>query len=273
MSFTVAQVDTIRNIYGSLFLVLGIVVILIAIYQYCQTRTTSLTKIVLILIPIVCFSRGIMILQLKKKDLFVSLSSQPWIQTFFSGLCGYLTVSIYTLIIVFWAVLLYEMNTGAMNFLPLVRKLCIICNLVIYVIWGLFLILIFTSPSSDNTHFWHMMEATFATALSFAVAIITLILGYSLVRRLTTLNNNTMTASERKKLYRRKTINLTVVLVFTFVARGISIGTSMVVTDPLNAGMVECLGWLFGELIPHLLNTFIIVSEGYERDSMGVTLR
>jgi len=240
--------------FATLFLGLGVITFIIAIRLHLQpSEHFSIPKIVFTLLPLICFSRGGMLAILEAKNLspLTPLPHQLQIELFFSALPGYLTVSIYMLIVLFWVVLMYKIHGMAMNFMKTIRYCFIAVNFLIYGTWIALLVKIFTEP---NYQYWHIIEAYFAAGLTFAVSFVACLCGFFVYRKL----KLSQTSAKRRTLA-TKTGTLTILVTFLYAFRGVAIICAVAVNSTIFVNqVVTVLGWAFGEFLPHMLISLVI---------------
>jgi hypothetical protein len=125
------------------------------------------TRVIKLLLPLIPLTRIVNLL-LVGKYYFVYEGAyspqQTFLEIFSSGFGGYLFISIYTLLIVFW-VLLYSMaHSKSERIIPVMLRLTVILNAIIFTIWFLLLFLMFFLSSLTTT--LHKIELIYAATLN-----------------------------------------------------------------------------------------------------------
>jgi len=255
--------DVIVYFFATLFLGLSFITFLIALKLHFQasSQRLSIPKIVFSLLPIICFSRGIMLVLFESKGTtpLTNLGEQDFIVLVFSALPGYLTVSLYMVIVLFWVVLMYKTQDMAFNFMNTIKYIFLVINLFIYGIWIALLTKIYLSEKSKNDmKFWHLVEAYYAAGLTFAVSFVACSCGYLVYRKLHISQTKRQTLST-------KTGTLAVLVTFLYAFRGVAIICAISITkDSFANKLVTVMGWAFGEFLPHMLISLVIYPSSHD---------
>jgi len=163
-----------------------------------------------------------------------------------------MTVSLYMLIVLFWVVLMYKTQDMSFNFMKTIKYVFLVINLLIYGIWIALLIKIFLT--SNEVSFWHVVEAYYASGLTFAVSFVACICGFLVYRKL-----QISETSAKRRTTAAKTGTLAVLVTFLYAFRGAAIICAISTTPNTFANkLVTVLGWAFGEFLPHMLISLVI---------------
>jgi len=232
--------------FAATFFVFSLGSTLNAIYAfYTKPGFSFNVKIILAMIPLATTVRGF---SLVWGD---HVLGQPWYShsnydIIVGGLPGYLFLSCYLLLALFWVVLLHEAHDRSPTFLTTVKRSYVFLNLIIYIIWLAFVIAIISTPSPDIKLAWHTAEAIYASSLYFLSSSLFCLVGFKLYRHL----NRLPTSSQvRKKLARRIGI-LTIFCTIIFGIRAIEIPIALKLTDETDTLILSSVFLVLCELVP-----------------------
>eukprot|EP01125_Pyxidicula_operculata_P022090 TRINITY_DN8879_c0_g1_i1.p1 TRINITY_DN8879_c0_g1~~TRINITY_DN8879_c0_g1_i1.p1 ORF type:complete len:278 (+),score=44.33 TRINITY_DN8879_c0_g1_i1:12-845(+) len=246
---------TISYIFSGLFFIFSAVALLNIALIFKKNPGFSISKTVIVLIPIATTARAIVFVVNPEGFFGATIHQQNTFAIILGGLVGYIFISCYILLALFWLTLLYKAQEDNSSFLSSMIKVYVGVNASIYSIWILFMILIFTASNSEEMNRYHNGEAIYASLVSMLASLTFCILG---ARVLYHLNQQLLTSPWRKKITRQIGI-LTTACTILFALRGMEILIFIyVVSTPESEMILDICFFLICELLPSCLITIVL---------------
>jgi len=216
----------------------------------------SITKIFCCLVPLIFGVHAVDLtihLHLNGDKFFIEpFAEQTPITMILDSLPGYIFISTYILLGLFWYTLYSKAFQTSIIIVKHMRRIYGLINLALYTIWiFLYIMLSFSQWTSQV----HMAEATFTTTITLIVAGIFLVGGsklYFMVKK------NSIVSQERWRIARKVAV-LTVLCTVVFLIRGVLIfGSFYFIKDPLPTLLLKVGSLVFLEIIPSLSIMIIV---------------
>merc|ERR1711988_276505 len=142
----------------------------------------TITHVIFLIIPLIPLARFVDMAMGPDDYMCTSIHHQQVLSIVLGGLPGYLFVSLYTVLVIFWIVHSYQARElhANTNLLQSVRFWAISINLLIYTLWAVLLLAIAVSSATRNEslqYATHASEVGYAAGLNIVAAAAFLIFG------------------------------------------------------------------------------------------------
>jgi hypothetical protein len=218
-----------------------------------EWRITKVIKLLLPIIPLMAFLN----MSLMGPDYYFAGGSygldQHISQIISGGLRGYVFLSIYSLLVIFWIIVYSMAHRRSSDLIVLVKRVAVVLNLVMYTIWIILIILILRYNETA-----HIVEACYAATLDFLAFLAFVVVGFRLHFQL----RSTAVVSESSMRIARKVGVLTVICSIDFLLRSIFLFLLIFVIDSnLGKLITTFLYNLICETLPTILILIIFSSD------------
>jgi len=215
----------------------------------------SFIKIILTMLPIQVLARGV-ILSIRPQLLFLSMEQQEFYDILLGSIPGYLFISCYSLLAIFWVVLAHYITNQDLNLVNIVKTTYGFINILVYTGWFSWLALMYMAPDKHTKNLWHKVEVIFNSACSNFISVLFCTFGCRIFFHLRNLQNPSLL---RKKLT-RKVAWLTAICMLAFILRGMELAFfAFYPATPLISFILDLFFLYVCDFIPNML-IFILLS-------------